>query len=58
MKTEKEIAIVKLKNIIIDLEKLVETLKQTVQSQKEEIDCLRFDHRLEMKDIRHSKGGN
>ena len=52
--TEKEIAIIKLKNIIIDLEKLVATLKQTVQSQKEEIACLRFNHWLKMRDIRRN----
>ena len=50
--TEKEIAIDKLKSFILDLEKLVTTLKQTVQSQKEEIDCLSFDHWLETRDIR------
>ncbi len=50
--TEKEIAIGKLKTFIIDLEESVMTLKQTVQSQKEEIDCLNFDHPLEMRDIR------
>ena len=52
--TEKEIAIIKLKNIIIDLAKLVATLKQTVQSQKEEIACLRFNHWLKMRDIRRN----